>query len=507
MGRNLILCADGTGNRGGYSPDSNVYRIYKAVDQNIQHAGENQQLLFYDNGVGTQRNKIWRALSAGVGFGFKSNVKDLYRFLSRHYRKGDRIYLFGFSRGAATIRACSGFIAASGLVKSTDNNGNALSYRALEKRIDAAMKVYEQGNHTTLAKENEHSHGAVDIEAIGVWDTVSALGFPQRTDISSIGLYLLNWIFTGCDKLTEFGPFKHRFYHYELTDNVKHAYQALSIDDARTAFWPLLWDENKRGNQAIEQVWFAGMHSNVGGGYGRSGLASVALHWMLTRPAMKPLRLLDGTLTAVKNDSHAHGRMYNSRDGLGVLYRYHPRNITALCQDKVANHTAIKIHHSVLERLQQRTGNYTPCYIPDRFTMTDDQSTLREIVPAKAEVPDTPSWDSLKQTMEHCITVRKWLYGIMLESIIALAVVTLIVSQHPVTSNHHGFTGLLADGLHALLPNIFSGVIEIAVIEQPGWLLGATLYTALYLMIRAHYRKRTIATGEKLRRYINKATE
>ena len=114
MTKNIILCADGTGNKGGYTPDSNVYKIYNGIDI---HDDGNKQIIFYDNGVGTAKNKYWRAASGAFGFGFGHNVRDLYEFLVKNYDPDDRVYLFGFSRGAATVRAFSGFVAACGLIR------------------------------------------------------------------------------------------------------------------------------------------------------------------------------------------------------------------------------------------------------------------------------------------------------------------------------------------------------------------------------------------------------
>ncbi len=120
MGKNIILCADGTGNKGGYTPSSNVYKIYNAVKINKDGKEDKdykQQIRFYDNGVGTEKNKYYRGLAGAFGLGFKSNVIDLYTYLAKNYEPGDQVYLFGFSRGAATVRAFAGFIATCGLVK------------------------------------------------------------------------------------------------------------------------------------------------------------------------------------------------------------------------------------------------------------------------------------------------------------------------------------------------------------------------------------------------------
>lgn len=142
--KNIIVCADGTGNKGGSSPDSNVYKVYKMVDKYYRGACQdgvdiNEQILFYDNGVGTSKNTYLRAIGAGTGIGFKHNVCDLYKFLARNYVEGDRIYFFGFSRGASTVRACNGMINKCGLAKS-----EGLRNSELDKRIDEVYLAYRK---------------------------------------------------------------------------------------------------------------------------------------------------------------------------------------------------------------------------------------------------------------------------------------------------------------------------------------------------------------------------
>ena len=152
--RNIIVCADGTGNKGGSSPDSNVYRVYKMVDKYYKGKCKDgvdveEQILFYDNGVGTGKNKYVRAISAGVGLGFKHNVCDLYKFLARNYEKDDRIYFFGFSRGASTVRACNGMISKCGLAKS-----EGLRNCELDKRVDEAYVAYKKHKTKPELAEN-----------------------------------------------------------------------------------------------------------------------------------------------------------------------------------------------------------------------------------------------------------------------------------------------------------------------------------------------------------------
>ena len=441
MSKNIILCADGTGNKGGYTPDSNVYKMYNAIEI---HDTKVPQYTYYDNGVGTSTNKYWRAITGAVGIGIKANIIDLYRFLALHYVEGDKVYLFGFSRGAATIRAFCGFINAVGLV-----NGNGLSDQDLKDYTKDAFKAYE--NHKKdkqRAKdfyEHRHSNGIIDIQFVGVWDTVSALGFPKRTDKMGFSLTVLSYFFSFAETISNiFWP--HQFYNYDLSKNIQFAYQALSIDDERTAFWPHVWDEvtTKRTEQNVEQVWFSGMHSNVGGGYERQGMANVTLHWMMLRAEKQGMVLKPGVLDQAYDDSNIHGRLYDSRDGLAIYYRYHPRNIKNLCDKKLLGN--IKVHKSTLERLRKRTGNYTPVVLPDKFEVAE--SGLQTNPPSTAQVIDMSNdeqWTVQNNIVNKGINFRKKLYGTLvnISVIVVLYVVYFTVEIMP-----KGFSlfGLVVEG-------------------------------------------------------------
>ena len=132
MTKNIVLCSDGTGNKGGDGTGTNVYKLYHAVKLDDPNA---LQITYYDNGVGTQKNKYVSGLTGAFGLGFKANVIDLYEFLARNYQPGDSVYMFGFSRGAATVRACAGMIQACGLLdidnpKCHDEAGFQVSVRS-----------------------------------------------------------------------------------------------------------------------------------------------------------------------------------------------------------------------------------------------------------------------------------------------------------------------------------------------------------------------------------------
>jgi hypothetical protein len=532
MGKNIVLCADGTGNKGGYTPDSNVYRMYHAVDI---HDADNPQVIFYDNGVGTAKNKFLRALGGALGFGFAANVRDLYKYLARKYEPGDRVFLFGFSRGAATIRAFSGFVATCGLV-----DGRGLHNDELTARVDEAFANYRKWRRNPkLAnprKEEGRSHGVIDVQFIGVWDTVSALGFPKRTDITSAGLWLLNWLFVLMDHLTDKIPFlAHLFYNYELTDNVKYAYQALALDDARTAFWPWVWDEHGRSTNTVEQVWFAGMHSNVGGGYNRSGMAKVTLEWMMERAMRHGIKLRDDKVGEISAEAHVHGRMYDSRDGFAMFYRYHPRELHKLCYqetaflskvpcdesrpfavsaDELANNpevqrscnkllSEIKVHNSVIERMCKRTANYTPTQLPDKFAIVEtDWRMPASVIHAAAD----KQWAVEQKKVGKWIFRRKSLYGTMLEStlvVIGLAIFFWINPPEPVQGS--GLMGHIADILNYFLPEMFEGLVTVAVLQYPWIFWTAIIFLVIYVLVRNRARHQTVRVAERLRRLVMKA--
>lgn len=501
MPKNIIVCADGTGNKGGYTPDSNVYKVYKSVNKSFK--GETQdcfkvdkQIVFYDNGVGTEKNKYLRMLFGAFGFGFEDNVCDLYKFLAQNFELGDRIYFFGFSRGASTVRACNGLIKICGLAK-----GKGLQHRKLEKLVNEAFhayKVYERKPEEAEAlKKSERSHGVIDIQFLGVWDTVVALGFPKRTAITDPVSAILNALFLLAEKgLNMLWP--HSFYFYRLTENVKYAYQALAIDDERTAFWPFVWQEKGREANTVEQVWFAGMHSNVGGGYARSGMAGVPLHWMMLRAEQRGLCFYDDAVQKAFENSHIHGRMYNSRDGFAVFYRYHPREIEKLCDDRLAGN--IRIHRSVIERINNRTANYTPGQLPGKFMVVENDP---EISPESRNPGKDPKWALIRKEIDGWVLWRKRLYSAMLTFTLAIVfIVSRFWDYSPQPDAREGIPGLLASILDFFLPDFLDGLIDAAVVEHFYPFIGVAIVFYAYLRVRRKFHIKTTEACERLRHLI-----
>ncbi|NTW48432.1 MAG: DUF2235 domain-containing protein, partial [Chlorobiales bacterium] len=370
--KNIVLCSDGTGNQDIKARGTNVFKLYEAVDIQGHKESPNlkQQVAFYDDGVGTSSLLHLKLIGGMFGWGFSQNVRDLYTELIHVYQPGDKIYLFGFSRGAYTVRALSGLIECCGIV----DTSKALTESEIENRVSACWKVFKkeafkrwqldrkrqqsipvtnEDAATALRKqlgaivdETHAPDGKIPIEFVGVWDTVGAVGAPFE------GMKdLLNWFFP------------RRFAELTPSSNVSRARQAISIDDERRTFHPELWNEKgARDENHVRQVWFAGVHSNVGGGYAKHGMSLVALDWMMSEAAACGLRFIDNDSEYVRSHQDVHDKLFDSRAGVAVYYRWQPRNIVELCHKH--NMETPRIHVSVFERIANATEGYTPGNIP-----------------------------------------------------------------------------------------------------------------------------------------------
>ena len=215
MNKNILIFADGTGQAGGLTPDqklSNIYKLYRACRAGPESCiDQRQQVAFYDAGLGTSQDGgrfgpvLWRRLlvlwSAATGRGISRNITDCYEALLRLYEPGDRIYLFGFSRGAYTVRCLGGVLNLCGIPTAAVDGGPAPRRGAAARAIarEAVRDVYEHGagrdrakfepERNELARRFRHKYrSGTDAESnvnpyfIGVFDTVAALGVkgPQR---------------------------------------------------------------------------------------------------------------------------------------------------------------------------------------------------------------------------------------------------------------------------------------------------------------------------------------
>lgn len=370
MSKKIILCSDGTGQKGGDGPDTNVFRIYKMVDND-----SSDQLVFYDDGIGTDSNvTAIQALSSTFGFGFGRNVINLYKQLVRHYVPGDKVFLFGYSRGAATVRALAGMIQAVGLMRrdceefASGRTGiiNEIRFHIMAMKAMYYYKGAMQDPPRAEEFKKRYTHGVIDIEFIGVWDTVESLGFPKESSWLVIGFSML------LDKIMErFFPKRH--YNYQLDKNVKQVYHALAVDENRFSFQPLLWDETaEQRPEFIKQVWFSGNHGNIGGGLTRTELSSISLNWIMKKAKQLGIRFYDSKISDVREEMNYAGKLYNSRRGIKNYYRFGPRHIRDLSQKdgKSIINGDIKIHNSVFRRMGLM--EYYPV-LPNKFEVVYDE--------------------------------------------------------------------------------------------------------------------------------------
>src|SRR4051794_8905278 len=258
--KRLVVCCDGTWNRPdhidqGVAAPTNVAKIALALAES-DSAG-NPQLLHYEAGVGTRR---WEHLvGGGLGVGLSRNVQECYRFVVDNYAPGDELYFFGFSRGAFTARSTVGLVRNAGVL-----------LREHRHRIRQAYALYrdprrdtEPGGIAARLFRRSYSYDEVYVHFVGVWDTVGALGIP----IDGFRPPLLSRLWS--------------FHDPKLSRYVRNAFHAVAIDERREPFKPTLWDRQPDAtDQTLEQVFFAGAHCDVGGGYRDPALSEIPLLWM-----------------------------------------------------------------------------------------------------------------------------------------------------------------------------------------------------------------------------------
>ncbi|OQS13195.1 hypothetical protein B0T36_20430 [Nocardia donostiensis] len=263
--KRLVVCCDGTWKAESSSTVTNIVKIAQTIRYQVpgREGQPVQQWVTYVSGPGTGGFLADRWIGGAFGLGLEANLSSAYWHLALNWEPGDEIYIFGFSRGAFTARSLAGLISRVGILTP-------------EAMIDGcypqAMRLYKQRpprddspSRQCEAFRATHCHPEpADIDFLGVFDTVGALGVPGLTSL------------------------RHRFHDVRLTPNVRCARQALAIDERRRNFEPCLWEvpveperEYRKGFPRVKQVWFEGVHSDIGGGYAECGLSDIALRWMI----------------------------------------------------------------------------------------------------------------------------------------------------------------------------------------------------------------------------------
>jgi uncharacterized protein (DUF2235 family) len=373
VSKNIVICSDGTG-QSYAGTDSNVLRLYTLASKKAP-----QQITCYDPGIGTLplptgRTRLGRWIrhleELSFGVGLIDNLVELYAYLMRHYTPGDRIYLFGFSRGAFTVRALAGMLHVCGLLRPDDEHllqYAAGIYQTSEHRIRLHRRSRGLPVHQKTPRGAPIDHAIVDDDArrfksrlaqnctvafMGIWDTVKAYG----------------WIWP-----RSFPALRHN-------PSVLAVSHAVSLDEQRSNFQMTGWGDR---HHRIKEVWFAGDHSDVGGGHpGASTLADASLAWMLGEATHAGLRL-DAAHRPLINSIVASSRLapaakrHNLKRGcfrlLEICPRFELENNTYLphrhftCLPsgvrKPGDHTErapLRLHESVQVRARSVDGAYDP---------------------------------------------------------------------------------------------------------------------------------------------------
>ena len=518
--RNIVLLSDGTGNSAAKLNKTNVWRLYQALD-----LGADDQIAFYDDGVGTAGFRPLQLMGGAFGWGLSRNVRDLYEFLCRHYRKGDQIYIFGFSRGAFTARTLAGLIAKCGILDPGSAVGELRlnTHEGLEAGVRLAYQSYRRGyNDAPVAqmyrrlrdlilkpipdpeafrraysvdRDAESDDERVRIRFVGVWDTVDAVGLP------------VDELSTMIDKF--FYP--HRFPDQKLSPLVERACHAIAIDDERFTFHPVLWNERGTADsERITQVWFPGMHSDVGGGYPDNDLAHVSLAWMIGQVRRDGrrgggLRFTAHSLRAIEQRAQPLGKMHDSRRGLGVYYRYQPRHIASLCDDRSSGVGIAepKIHDSVFERIAENITGYAPAALPASYRIVDEHGAVSDLDPTKYETPEQrrSRAELLERAQDH-IFWRRVLYYIFVFVTLALVFMPYYRPAIPGAEPEGRLETLLSfvfGWLPAFLPGFlgsWAGYWTDAWTQSPLWFLVLAIIYAVLLWHSGRITANTLRLSE-----------
>ncbi len=426
--KSIVLFSDGTGNSSAKLFKTNVWRLYEAVDLGPAAADKQRQIAYYDDGVGTSAFRPLALLGGIFGLGLKRNVLEIYSYVCRNYdpcsqplpgsgikEPGDHIYGFGFSRGAFTMRLAIAMIADQGVIPYTkeeelkrkveaayDDFRRSRTRRALQWFRETFIKNHDEERRKARVTERVKRKTGYDrsenhrpvIRFIGVWDTVAAYGGP----VVEITRAVDTWFY----------PLS--MPDYKLSKHVRRARHALALDDERDSFWPLLWDEVAEeqlrkskpagfdwiDEDRLRQVWFTGMHADVGGGYPDESLSYVSLLWMIEEARKCDLRTVDEITERYRALVNSFGPMHDSRSGAGAYYRYQPRKIAAWLEPVRESTLSLRdpeirddernkrkglirsplVHESAISRIASGTDGYAPIVLPDDFEIEPPKSSV-----------------------------------------------------------------------------------------------------------------------------------
>ncbi len=365
--KRLVICCDGTWNSADQMVDgepcpTNVVRFaYRVAKRDAKGIA---QIVYYDQGVGTG-NSLDRLSGGALGKGLEANIHDAYRFLLANYEFGDELFVLGFSRGAFTARSLVGMVRKCGIL----HQKHARHYSAATQLYCNHEGPNDPGPSDFRDKYCTYGNTDIKVQFIGVWDTVGALGIPVAG---------LRWL-TNIDK--------YQFHDTELSSTVVNACHALAIDEHRGPFLPAIWEAWDKPNQNIEQVWFCGAHSDVGGGYGKTKVANtsgqvafnpqlsdISLEWMLGKAQAAGLAFDPDVLAINPLVIDPLAEIHDSKTGFYNVAASHDRVIgLSIKAQKPTDEldTTQTLHPSVLQRWDN-DKKYRPASLKNYFKKIGD---------------------------------------------------------------------------------------------------------------------------------------
>lgn len=386
--KRIVLCFDGTWQSiDDPSSITNVVRVAQAV---LPVASDGvEQICYYQAGVGSDGG-IDSILGGAFGVGLRNNVKRGLAFLSLNWNAddADEIYIFGFSRGAYTARAVAGVIGAVGGIPKQEHFDKLSEFWSYYRKDPRVRNANDPGAITEKKKmrawcypdpnpDDRDNDDTPIITCLAVWDTVGSYGIPTGYGLGGLARRLTSWTKGFHDR--DFGPC------------VRVGLHALSIDEHRRGFAPTAWTFGDRkklsAGQQVEQVWFSGVHSNVGGSYRLSGLSDLALIWVMARVADLTKLEFDTDLIADNFWPCAACSLYDSVPRWALFDRLLPNRRKVLSDRRKQEFINEKVHWSVVERRgkigivdETKYATYRPKNLPN--VIDDDHiahKTDREI--------------------------------------------------------------------------------------------------------------------------------
>jgi uncharacterized protein (DUF2235 family) len=348
--KRLVVCADGTWSTTDVAAGingtarTNVAKLADAIAPR-DAAGVAQEVYYHP---GTGRGWWWDRAAGAFGFGLARSVKDCYAWLVDRYEPGDELFVFGFSRGAYTARCLVGLIRNCGVLH-WEHDG--LIDKAYEFYRDRRPETHPAGAQAADFRARYAQPGPVVIKCVGVWDTVGALGVPVTGPLGRITRK------------------RYGFHDLKLTSWVENAFHVLAIDERRKPFEPTLWEvaEAECGRptfkQRVEQVWFPGVHANVGGGYPDGQLSDLTLAWMFARASECGLAIKPEAKASVRG--HCCGTLYDSMTWYYRAMGGLTRSVNARRKD--AKGDPVRTFERVDPSAFERRRKYEPKYDPENL--------------------------------------------------------------------------------------------------------------------------------------------